>query len=117
MPTDEELKARMDAWSPSDHDPPPYDKEHLLEAKQLYRKYRAIVDAEAARHGEPPYKYEYKYLMEQLEKMPGERGLVREPIRPVRLPDAPPLSAEEARRVTIVPKDIQLARRIRGERA
>ena len=106
--------------------------EQLLEAKQLYLKYRARVDAEAARNGEPPYKYEYKYLMEQLEKMPGEPGLVREPIqrhgiqksteeltkgRSFLPDDAPRPSAEEMRRVTIVPKDIKLARRIRGERA
>ena len=133
MPSDEQIKANMDEWDSGGFDPPPYTKGQLLDARMKYLKYRAEVDAEAARHGEPPYKYEYKYLMEQLEKMPGEPGFEWEPKkiqksteelvkkkpfqRLVRelADDLPP--DEQPPRVTIVPKDVQLARRIRGERA
>ena len=100
LPTDEELKARMDAWDPGDLDPPPMGKGHLLDARQQYLKYRAAVDAEAARNGEPPYKYEYDYLVAQLEGMP----VYEDPVK--KILERP-----------ITPKDIQLARRIRGERA
>jgi|SaaInlV_125m_DNA_1040241.scaffolds.fasta_scaffold20176_2 hypothetical protein len=70
LPTDEELEARVRAWDPSGYDPPPYSKAHLLDARQQYLKYRAAVDAEAMRNGEPPYKFEYDYLVAQLEGMP-----------------------------------------------
>ena len=70
LPTDEELNARMRAWDRGGFDPPPYGKEQLLDARKQYLEYRAAVDAEAARNGEPPYKYEYDYLVAQLEGMP-----------------------------------------------
>lgn len=68
LPTDDELNARMRAWDSGGLDPPPYGKEQLLNARKKYLEYRAAVDAEAARNGEPSYKYEYAYLMAQLEK-------------------------------------------------
>jgi len=72
IPTDEEFKARMDAWREAADlwDKPPYGKGTWMYAKRKIQEFQNEINAEAARNGEPPYKYEYDYLVAQLEGMP-----------------------------------------------
>ena len=72
MPSDEEFEARMNAWREAADlwDKPPWDKNDWMYGKSEIQKYQDEINAEAARNGEPPYKYEYDYLVAQLEGMP-----------------------------------------------
>lgn len=45
-------------------------KSEFRDGKREFQHWQEEVNAEAARNNEPPYKYEYDYLMAQLEGLP-----------------------------------------------
>jgi len=82
-PTDEEYEAKMREWKAAGDlwDGPPLSPSEFRDGKREFQHWQEEVNAEAARNNEPPYKYEYDYLMAQLEGLPPYEPPAPPPLR------------------------------------
>ena len=60
---------------------PPLSPSEFRDGKREFQHWQEEVNAEAARNNEPPYKYEYDYLMAQLEGLPPYEPPAPRPLR------------------------------------